>query len=113
VVSGGTDSHLGVIDLRPWELTGKAAETALEQVGITVNKNVVPGDGAQPLVASGIRVGSAACTTRGMGAEAFREIGDMILAVLGGVRSGTMNARTLRSIHEGVSDLTARHPLPY
>jgi glycine hydroxymethyltransferase len=48
-----------------------------------------------------------------MGAEAFREIGDMILAVLGGVRSGTMNARTLRSIHEGVSDLTARHPLPY
>lgn len=113
VVSGGTDSHMGVIDLRPWKLTGKAVETALEQMGITVNKNAVPGDGARPLVASGIRVGSAACTTRGMGADEFRQIGDMILAVLGGLRSATMNASTLRSIHEGVSDLTARHPLPY
>ena len=113
VVSAGTDCHLGVIDLRPWELTGKAAETALEQIGITVNKNAVPGDGARPLVTSGIRVGSAACTTRGMGADEFREIGDMILATLGGIRSGTMNARTLKSIHEGVSDLTARFPLPY
>ncbi|APE49393.1 serine hydroxymethyltransferase [Delftia sp. HK171] len=113
VVSAGTDCHLGVIDLRPWELTGKAAETALEQIGITVNKNAVPGDGARPLVTSGIRVGSAACTTRGMGADEFREIGDMILATLGGIRSGTMNARTLKSIHEGVSDLTGRFPLPY
>ena len=113
VVSGGTDCHLGVIDLRPWGLTGKSAEMALDEIGITVNKNTVPNDNAAPLVASGIRVGSAACTSRGMGVDEFREIGDMILATLGGVRSGTMNAHTLKAIHQGVSNLTRRYPLPY
>ena len=113
VVSGGTDCHLGVIDLRPWGLTGKSAEMALDEIGITVNKNTVPNDNAAPLAASGIRVGSAACTSRGMGVDEFREIGDMILATLGGVRSGTMNAHTLKAIHQGVSNLTRRYPLPY
>lgn len=113
VVSGGTDCHLGVIDLRAWGLTGKSAEMALDEIGITVNKSVVPSDKAALLVASGIRVGSAACTSRGMGVDEFREIGDMILATLGGVRSGTMNAHTLKAIHQGVSSLTRRYPLPY
>lgn len=102
-----------MIDLRAWGLTGKSAEMALDEIGITVNKSVVPSDKAGLLVASGIRVGSAACTSRGMGVDEFREIGDMILATLGGVRCGTMNAHTLKAIHQGVSSLTRRYPLPY
>jgi glycine hydroxymethyltransferase len=113
VVSGGTDCHLGVIDLRPWGLVGNVAERALEAIGITVNKNVVPGDEVKPTVTSGIRLGSAACTSRGMGVDEFREIGDMILAMLGGVRSGALDGRTERSIREGISDLTKRFRLPY
>lgn len=113
VVSGGTDCHLCVIDLRHWGLTGKAAEMALDGIGITVNRNSVPSDNAALLSASGIRVGSAACTSRGMGVDQFMEIGDMILATLGGVRSGTMNAHTIEAIHQGVSSLTRRYPLPY
>uniref|UniRef100_UPI0030D84803 serine hydroxymethyltransferase n=2 Tax=Pseudomonas TaxID=286 RepID=UPI0030D84803 len=113
VVSGGTDCHLGVIDLRPWGLVGNVAEQALEAIGITVNKNIVPGDEVKPSVTSGIRIGSAACTSRGMGVDEFREIGDMILAMLGGVRSGALDSRTERSIREGIGELTKRFKLPY
>lgn len=113
IVSGGTDCHLGVVDLRPWGLTGLIAERALEQVGITVNKNTIPYDEKKPFIASGIRVGSAACTSRGMGADEFKEIGDMILALLGSARSGAVNSRTEASIREGVVELTKRFPLPY
>ncbi len=113
IVSGGTDCHLGVIDLRPWGLAGNVAEHALEQVGLTLNKNAVPNDEARPTVTSGIRVGSAACTSRGMGPDEFREIGDMILALLGGVRAGAIDSRTESSIREGVAELTRRFPLPY
>ena len=113
IVSGGTDCHLGVIDLRPWGLAGNVAEHALEQVGLTLNKNAVPNDEARPTVTSGIRVGSAACTSRGMGPDEFREIGDMILALLGGVRAGAIGSRTESSIREGVAELTRRFPLPY
>lgn len=113
IVSGGTDCHLGVVDLRPWALAGNVAEQALGQIGITLNKNAVPNDEARPTVTSGIRLGSAACTSRGMGCDEFKEIGDMILAQLSGVRSGTIDRRTENSIREGVADLTLRFPLPY
>ncbi len=113
IVSGGTDCHLGVVDLRPWGLAGNTAEQALEQVGITLNKNAVPNDPAKPAVTSGIRVGSAACTSRGMGPAEFQEIGDMILALLGGVRAGAVDARTESAIREGVAGLARRFPLPY
>lgn len=113
MVSQGTDSHLAVIDLRPWGLAGNVAEHALEQIGITLNRNAVLGDQAKPNVTSGIRLGSAACTSRGMGIEEFQEIGDMILALLGGVRSGTFDRRTATSIREGVASLTKRFRLPY
>lgn len=113
IVSGGTDCHLGVVDLRPWGLAGNVAEQALGQIGITLNKNAVPNDEARPTVTSGIRLGSAACTSRGMGCDEFKEIGDMILAQLSGVRSGTIDRRTENSIREGVADLTLRFPLPY
>ncbi|MGH8815771.1 MAG: serine hydroxymethyltransferase, partial [Achromobacter pestifer] len=113
IVSGGTDCHLGVVDLRRWGLAGNAAERALEQVGITLNKNTVPFDDAKPTVTSGIRVGSAACTSRGMGRDEFRAIGDMILTVLGEVRSGAIDPHTENTVRAGVADLAKRFPLPY
>ncbi|HRL22296.1 serine hydroxymethyltransferase [Alcaligenes sp. SDU_A2] len=112
VVSGGTDCHFGVVDLRPWGLDGPLVEQALMQVGISLSKHAVPyddGDGSY----SGIRVGSAACTSRGLSEDDFKEIGDMILALLGGVRSGTRSARTETAIREGVAGLNRRFPLPY
>jgi len=113
IVSGGTDCHFGVIDLRPWGLTGDVAEQALETIGITLNKNIVPHDKTKATVTSGIRLGSAACTSRGMRTEAFEEIGDMILALLGGIKAGAIDPRTETSIREGIVDLTRRFPLPY
>jgi glycine hydroxymethyltransferase len=88
LVSGGTDNHLMLVDLRrtpgagPAGLTGKVAEEALHRVGITVNKNAVPGDPQKPWVTSGIRIGTAALTTRGMGVAEMRTIGDWIARVL-------------------------------
>jgi len=113
IVSGGTDCHLGVIDLRPWGLTGDVAEQTLDTIGITLNKNIVPDDHTKATVTSGIRLGSAACTSRGMGTDEFEEIGDMMLALLGGVQAGAIDARTEKSIREGIADLTRRFPIPY
>lgn len=85
VVAGGTDTHLALIDLRPKNLTGKAADEALERAGITCNKNGVPFDPLPPTQTSGIRVGSPAGTTRGFGIAEFAQIGDMIADVLDGL----------------------------
>ena len=93
LVSGGTDTHLLLVDLRPKSLTGKAAEAALGAAHITVNKNGVPFDPQKPTITSGIRVGSPAGTTRGFGTEEFSEIGDMIGAVLDGLKAGEDKAR--------------------
>ncbi|QET69129.1 serine hydroxymethyltransferase [Bordetella bronchiseptica] len=112
IVSGGTDCHLGVVDLRPWGLAGNAAERALEEAGITLNKNAVPGDAASPAVTSGIRVGSAACTSRGMGPAEFRQIGDLVLAVLGGLR-GAGRAGDRDAVRARAAELSRRFPLPY
>ena len=85
VVSGGTDTHLVLVDLRPKKLTGKAAERSLENAGITCNKNGVPFDPESPFVTSGIRLGSPAGTSRGFGSEEFRLIGNLIGDVLDGL----------------------------
>ena len=85
VVSGGTDTHLVLVDLRPKKLTGKAAERSLENAGITCNKNGVPFDPESPFVTSGIRLGSPAGTSRGFGENEFREIGNLIGDVLDGL----------------------------
>jgi glycine hydroxymethyltransferase len=74
IVSGGTDSHLMLVDLRPKELTGKAAEKILGQAGITVNKNTIPDDPQSPFVTSGIRIGTPAVTTRGLGVAEWRRV---------------------------------------
>ncbi|WP_045516055.1 serine hydroxymethyltransferase [Neobacillus niacini] len=82
LVSGGTDNHIVLLDLRPWKLTGKEAEKLLEEAGITVNKNTIPYDPEKPFVTSGIRMGTAALTTRGMKQDEMVKIGEVIAAVL-------------------------------
>ncbi len=82
LVSGGTDNHIVLLDVRPWNLTGKEAEKLLEEAGITVNKNTIPYDPESPFVTSGIRMGTAALTTRGMRQEDMVKIGEIIASVL-------------------------------
>jgi glycine hydroxymethyltransferase len=85
LVSGGTDTHLALVDLTPLGVTGRDADEALERAGITCNKNGIPNDPLPPVKTSGIRVGSPAGTTRGFGLAEFREIADMISDVLDGL----------------------------
>ncbi len=87
LVSGGTDTHLALVDLTPLGVTGRDADEALERAGITCNKNGIPFDPLPPVKTSGIRVGSPAGTTRGFGLQEFRDIGDMIADVLEGLRA--------------------------
>lgn len=82
IISGGTDTHLMLVDLRPKGLTGKAAEACLGRANITCNKNGIPFDPEKPMVTSGIRLGSPACTTRGFGAAEFQQVGALIIEVL-------------------------------
>ena len=87
LVSGGTDTHLALVDLTPLGITGRDADEALERAAITCNKNGIPNDPLPPVKTSGIRVGSPAGTTRGFGPAEFREIGHMIADVLEGLRN--------------------------
>jgi glycine hydroxymethyltransferase len=82
IVSGGTDNHLLLVDLRPFGVTGKAAQEALDRAGITCNKNAIPGDPEKPFVTSGLRLGTAAVTTAGMGVEEMAEVASLIGRVL-------------------------------
>ena len=107
LVSGGTDNHLLLLDLSDRELTGKAAEAALEQAHITTNKNTVPGEKRSPFVTSGIRIGTAALTTRGMDADDMRRIGHWMADVLEAPEDAAVHER----VRDGVRELTAAHPL--
>lgn len=106
IVSGGTDSHLMLVDLRSRNLTGKAAEAILGQAGITVNKNTVPDDPQSPFVTSGIRLGTSALTTRGMAEPEMRCIADLIDRAL-----QNADEAALAQIKREVEDLTAGFPL--
>jgi len=112
VVSGGTDSHVMLVDLRPKRATGKAAEQALERAMITTNKNGIPFDPEKPMVTSGIRLGSPACTTRGFGPAEFRQVADLICEVLDGLQgSNGDNSSVEAAIAAKVEQLTARFPI--
>ncbi|MCB2013362.1 MAG: serine hydroxymethyltransferase [Sphingobium sp.] len=113
VVSGGTDTHLALIDLRPYGISGKDADEALERSFITCNKNGVPGDPLPPTKTSGIRVGSPAGTTRGFGIAEFEAIGDMIADVLEALRDkGEEGDPAVEAnVRERVSALCARFPI--
>lgn len=113
LVAGGTDTHVGLIDLRPLGITGKDADEALERASITCNKNGVPFDPLPPLKTSGIRVGTPAGTTRGFGEEEFRAIGDMVADVLHGVAKtgGEGDASVEADVKQRVEALCARFPI--
>lgn len=112
IVSGGTDSHLALIDLRPKGLKGNLAEQALERAYMTCNKNGVPFDPEKPTVTSGLRVGSPAATTRGFGEAEFRQVGEMIVRVLDAlVASPEGDAEVEGQVREEVKALTARFPI--
>ncbi len=113
IVTGGTDSHLLLVDLRPKNVTGKAAEASLERAHITANKNAIPFDPAKPAITSGIRLGSPAATSRGFGTIEFKEIGLMINEVLEGLaRSNTEgNEAAEAAVATRVQALCARFPM--
>jgi len=113
IVSGGTDSHLMLVDLRPKRVTGKAAEASLERAHMTANKNAIPFDPEKPAITSGVRLGSPAGTTRGFGAGEFRDIGLMITEVLDalGRSNDGSNAAVELAVGARVKDLCARFPL--
>ena len=90
IVSGGTDNHLMLVDLRPKGLTGKEAEQLLDRAGITVNKNTIPGDPQSPFVTSGIRLGTPAVTTRGFAEAEMHRVAELIDTVLTGKDEATL-----------------------
>jgi glycine hydroxymethyltransferase len=114
IVSGGTDNHLMLVDLRPKNATGKRAEAALGRAHITCNKNGIPFDPEKPFVTSGVRLGTPAGTTRGFGVAEFREIGRLITEVLDGLKvanSDEGNAAVEAAVKKKVEALTERFPL--
>ncbi|MBM3564609.1 MAG: serine hydroxymethyltransferase [Alphaproteobacteria bacterium] len=112
IVSGGTDSHLMLVDLRPKKITGKAAEAAMDRAHMTCNKNGIPFDPEKPMVTSGIRLGTPAGTTRGFGVAEFRQIGTMISDVLEGLAAnGENNDKAEADARKKVSELCRRFPI--
>jgi glycine hydroxymethyltransferase len=112
IVSGGTDTHLMLVDLRPKGLTGNITEESLDRAGITCNKNGVPFDPEKPTVTSGIRLGSPAATTRGFGEAEFKEVGGLILRVLDGlVASREDNGEVEQAVRKDVLALCRRFPI--
>jgi glycine hydroxymethyltransferase len=107
IISGGTDNHLMLIDLRSKSITGKDAENALVESGITVNKNMVPFDDKSPFVTSGIRVGTAAVTTRGMKEREMLLIVELIDRVI----TDPNNSEVIESVRNEVESLTSAFPL--
>jgi len=107
-ISDGTDNHMIVLDLRKNNITGKDASNALDEAGITCNKNTVPFDETSPFVTSGIRLGTPACTSRGFGEEEFEEVADMIADVLDSLASG---ASATAKIREKSLELCKRFPM--
>jgi glycine/serine hydroxymethyltransferase len=108
IVSGGTDNHLMLVDLRPKDLNGKEAQETLDRAGITVNKNAIPFDTSSPFKPGGIRVGTPAVTTRGMKEEEMLEIAELVAEALNNRSDGD----ALENVRKKVIDLTSRFPLP-
>ncbi|MEQ8698876.1 MAG: serine hydroxymethyltransferase, partial [Bauldia litoralis] len=113
IVSGGTDNHLMLVDLRPKQLKGNTSEKALVRAGLTCNKNGIPFDPEKFFITSGIRLGTPACTTRGFGIAEFRQVGELIGEVLDAVSQSEDGAAPLveASVREKVHALTARFPI--
>jgi glycine hydroxymethyltransferase len=108
LVSGGTDTHLLLVDLSPIGITGRVAEKALDDVGITVNKNVIPFDPRPPQIASGIRLGTPAVTSRGFKDKEMKLIARLIVSVL----SDLGNEKLYDEVRQQVNDICNRYPVP-
>ena len=112
IVSGGTDTHLVLVDLRPIKLTGKDAEAAMERSGLTCNKNAVPFDPEKPTITSGVRLGSPAATTRGFGQAEFKRVGELIIQVLSGLAERPeQQDSTEAEVRSRVAELCQRFPI--
>ena len=108
LVSGGTDNHLALVDVRHAHITGQEAEDALHMAGITVNKNMVPFDPQPPMVTSGIRLGTPAVTTRGFRQDEMKIVGDLILTVI----FNANDEAKLKEVAQTTAELCARFPVP-
>jgi glycine hydroxymethyltransferase len=107
LVSGGTDTHLMLVDLRPKKLTGKIGEEALGKAGITVNKNMIPWDPEKPMTTSGIRVGTPALTTRGMGVKEMA----LVASLIGRVLDAPQDEKVLAKVRGEVRELCGHFPM--
>ena len=113
IVTGGTDTHVLLVDLRPMEVKGNQTEDALGRANITCNKNGIPFDPEKPTVTSGIRLGSPACTTRGFGKKEFRQVGEMIVEVVKGLRENgeAGNGSVEKAVKSRTVELCAKFPI--
>ena len=112
IFSGGTDTHLMLVDLRPYNVTGKDAETSLCNANITCNKNGIPFDDAKPTITSGIRLGSQAATTRGFGLNEFKKVGELITKVIKGLsKNPTDNSKIESEVRKEVIELCSNFPI--
>lgn len=111
IVTGGTDCHLMLVDLRPKKVTGKAAEESLERAGLTCNKNAIPFDPEKPFITSGIRLGTPAGTTRGFGITEFKKIGELIGDVLDGLATGGDNSAIEAKVRAQVIEMCKEFPI--
>tara|TARA_Y100000590_G_scaffold234118_1_gene263680 strand:+ start:514 stop:1830 length:1317 start_codon:yes stop_codon:yes gene_type:complete len=112
IFSGGTDTHLMLVDLRPYKVTGKDAETSLCRANITCNKNGIPFDTAKPTITSGIRLGSQAATTRGFGLNEFKKVGELITKVIEGLSKNSENNTKVESeVKKEVIELCSKFPI--
>ena len=112
IFSGGTDTHLMLVDLRPYNVTGKDAEASLCRANITCNKNGIPFDSAKPTITSGIRLGSQAVTTRGFGLNEFKKVGELITRVIEGLSKNTQdNSKIENEVRNEVIDLCSKFPI--
>ena len=112
IVTGGTDTHLVLVDLRPMKLTGRDSEAALERAGLTCNKNAVPFDPEKPMITSGVRLGSPAATSRGFGQAEFKRVGELIIQVLSGLAERPEEQEaTEADVRVQVEELCKRFPI--
>jgi glycine hydroxymethyltransferase len=108
LISGGTENHLMLVDVTPFGIGGKVAEAALGNCGITVNKNMIPYDTRKPMDPSGIRIGTPALTTRGMGREQMKQIGEWIILAL----KNPDDAQVAAAIHGQIAEMCQHFPVP-
>ena len=112
IVTGGTDTHVVLVDLRPMGLTGKDAEAAMERAGLTCNKNAVPFDSEKPTITSGVRLGTPAATSRGFGQAEFNRGGELIIKVLQGLAERPDDQDAAEAdVRLGVGELCKRFPI--